>query len=297
MRTMKQPKQSRPKLHHGVGTMLAATVITTGCVVLLASGIAASATLRTTAQPAFRVTNLYHRTIAVTRFGTPVADSQSSNWSGYNKGVLDTDTLTSSISAQWVVPTATQHTAGEAEDSATWIGIGGGCLQSSCSVTDDTLIQAGTEQDVSSSGQASYDAWYEIIPVPEIASTIAVNPGDVIDCSISQVVPGVWTISLNDTTDGQGFSQTVPYPSDESTAEWIEETPTEIGTSGTGLAALPNLTTVKFTQATVNGASAALVPDEALQLIDSAGNPIATPSAPIGGNGFNDCAWATSCAA
>ena len=96
------------------------------------------------------------------------------------------------------------------------------------------------------SGQASYDAWYEIIPVPEIASTIAVHPGDAIDCSISQVVPGLWTIALNDTTDGQGFTQTVPYPSDESTAEWIEETPTEIGTSGANLAALPNLTTVQF---------------------------------------------------
>ena len=129
---------------------------------------------------------------------------------------------------------------GEAEDSATWIGVGGGCLNSGCSATDSTLVQAGTEQDVSSTGQASYDAWYEIIPVPEIASTIAVHAGDVIDCSISQVVPGLWTITLNDATDGQGFTQTVPYPSDGSTAEWIEETPTEIGTSGTSLAALPN---------------------------------------------------------
>jgi hypothetical protein len=39
------------------------------------------------------------------------------------------------------------------------------------------------------------------------------------------------------------------------------------------------------------------VPDQALQLIDSDGNPIATPSAPAGGNSFNDCAWALVCAA
>lgn len=225
------------------------------------------------------------------------AESQSSNWSGYNQGVLDTDTLTSSISGSWVVPTATQHTKGEAEDSATWVGIGGGCLQSSCSASDSTLIQAGTEQDVSASGQATYDAWYEIIPVPEIESSIVVHPGDVIDCSISAALPGVWTISLKDVTDGQSFSQTVPYTSDESTAEWIEETPTEIGTTGTGLAALPNLTTVHFTQATVNGASAGLVPDQAVQLINASGDPIATPSAPVSGNRFDDCAWATSCAA
>jgi Peptidase A4 family len=287
----------RPRRHGGIGAMITVTAITVGCVVLLTASLATAKTPSPGRHSTFRVTDRYHQTVAVTRFGTRLADSQSSNWSGYNEGVLDTETLTSSISAQWVVPTATQHTPGQAEDSATWIGIGGGCLQSSCTATDNTLIQAGTEQDVSASGQATYDAWYEIIPVPEIASTIAVNPGDVITCSISQLVPGIWTITLNDATDGQGFTQTVPYTSDESTAEWIEETPTEIGTSGTGLAALPNLTTVQFSKATVNGASAGLQADQALQLIDSNGNPIATPSAPVTGNGFNDCAWATTCAA
>ena len=287
----------RPRWYCSIRAMLAVTGVTVGCLVLLTANLAAPTTPGTNGHPAFRVTDKYHQTIAVSRFGTSVAESQSSNWSGYNKGVLDTDTLTHSISAQWVVPKATQHTAGEAEDSATWIGIGGGCLQTSCTATDETLIQAGTEQDVSASGQATYDAWYEIIPVPEIASSIVVHAGDVINCSIGQVVPGVWTISLNDSTDGQSFTETVPYTSDESTAEWVEETPTEIGTSGTGLAALPNLTTVHISQATVNGASAGLQADEALQLIDSNGNPIATPSAPVSGNGFNDCAWAITCAA
>ena len=294
---MKQRAERRTGRSRVLGRMCIATVVASGCLAVFGMGVATSATPKPATRIAFRTTDEYHRTISVTKLGTAFADSQSSNWSGYNKGILDTDTVTSSISAQWVVPTATQHVAGEAEDSATWIGVGGGCLESSCSVTDGTLIQAGTEQDVSSTGVASYDAWYEIIPVPEIASTIVVHAGDVIDCSISQVVPGVWTIALNDTTDGQGFSETVPYPSDGSTAEWVEETPTEIGTSGASLAALPNLTTVHFTGATVNGASAALVPDEALQLIDANGNPIATPSAPVGGNEFNDCAWATSCAA
>ena len=288
---------AKPTRIRAIRMTLAAAVVASACAVLLSPGIAAPTTPAVAAHPTFRVTDLYHHTVSVTGLGTRFADSQSSNWSGYNQGILDTGTPTSSISARWTVPTATQHTAGEAEDSATWIGVGGGCLQSSCSETDSTLVQAGTEQDVSSTGQASYDAWYEIIPVPEIASTIVVNAGDVIDCSISQAVPGVWTISLNDTTDGQGFTQTVPYPSDESTAEWIEETPTEIGTSGASLAALPNLSTVQFSQAKVNGTSAGLVPDQAVQLIDANGQPIATPSAPVSGNLFNDCAWATSCAA
>ncbi len=290
---MRAPKDQR---RFAVATLVT-TVLATGCVVLFTAGVAAPATPGALSRPTFRVTQEYHRPISVTGIGTRFADSQSSNWSGYNQGVLDTDTLTSSISGSWVVPTATQHTKGEAEDSATWIGIGGGCLQASCSASDSTLIQAGTEQDVSATGQATYDAWYEIIPVPEIESSIVVHPGDVIDCSISQLLPEVWTISLKDATDGQSFTETVPYTSDESTAEWIEETPTEIGTTGTGLAALPNLSTVHFTQATVNGASAGLVPDQAVQLINASGDPIATPSAPVAGNRFDDCAWATSCAA
>ncbi len=267
---------------------LASTAVVLSC-------LAVPAVAGATGHDAFRATHDFEQPISVSRLGTRLADSQSSNWSGYNQGVLDTHALTSSISGSWVVPTARQHTAGQAEDSATWIGIGGGCLNASCSVTDETLIQAGTEQSVSSSGKATYDAWYEIIPTPETESTIAVHPGNVIDCSISQVVPGVWTIALRDKTDGQGFSETLPYPSDESTAEWIEEAPTEIGTSGVGLASLPNLSTVHFTAASVNGANAGLTADEAVQLTSSAGTPLATPSAPVAGDAFNDCAWAASC--
>lgn len=269
---------------------------------LAAASLAVALPLVATAGPSgaasrFKTTDKYQGVISVLSHGTKLADSQSTNWSGYNQGILDMTTPFSSISGSWVVPTATQHTPGQAEDSASWIGIGGGCLDSSCLAADSTLIQAGTEQDISASGAASYYAWWEIIPAPELQSTIAVHPGDVIDCSISSSVPGLWTISLQDTTDGQGFTQTVPYPSDESTAEWIEETPTEIGSSGASLAALPNLTTVQFQSATVNGANAGLVPAQAVQLTDSNGNPLATPSAPVNGDEFNDCAWASSCAA
>jgi hypothetical protein len=97
-------------------------------------------------------------------------------------------------------------------------------------------------------------------------------------------------------TTGQSFTTTVPYPSTHATAEWIEETPLTIGTSGTGLAALPNLSNTPFTSATVNGANANLKSSEEIQLIDSNGKVIGTPSAPNStGDGFTECAWATSC--
>src|SRR5437763_3135685 len=92
--------------------------------------------------------------------------NQSTNWFGYNAGTLERGALFNSVSADWTVPTATQHAASQAESSATWIGIGGGCLDAGCGLNDATLIQTGTEQDVDSSGHATYSAWWELVPVP-----------------------------------------------------------------------------------------------------------------------------------
>src|SRR4051812_11310273 len=224
--------------------------------------------------------------------------TQSSNWSGYNKGVLETGTPVSSITGSWVVPAATQHTKGQDEFSSSWIGIGGGCLDTSCSATDSTLIQTGTEQDVAADGSASYSTWYELIPAPSISTPLAVKPGDLVSANIAETVPEVWSITLKNVTAGTSWSTTVPYPSSYATAEWIEETPLTFGTSGAGLSSLPNLGTVHFTGSTVNGANAALNPAEEMQLVDSNGNPIATPSAPSASkDAFNDCTWATTCGA
>ena len=228
-----------------------------------------------------------------------LATNQSNNWSGYSEPLTQSGPY-QSISATWTVPTATQHTAGQAESSATWIGIGGGCITSDCLAGDSTLVQAGTGQDVSAQGVASYYAWWEIVPVPSIRFALPVNPGDVISTSLTQTAPEVWNIVLNDLTTGHTgtATQTIPYPSDYTTAEFIEETPLSVGTSGTGLTNLPNLGSVGFTSASVNGKGAGLVPADEMQLIDSNGNVIATPSAPDAtGTAFNDCTWATACAA
>jgi hypothetical protein len=96
-------------------------------------------------------------------------------------------------------------------------------------------------------------------------------------------------------TRGESFSQTVPYPSTHATAEWIEETPLEIGTNA-GFASLPNLSNPGWTSATVNGASAGLKSSEAMDLIDSNSNVIGAPSAPNStADGFNECTWASTC--
>ena len=100
---------------------------------------------------------------------------------------------------------------------------------------------------------------------------------------------------MQNVTRGQTFATTVPYSSTHATAEWIEETPLLIGTDAE-LAALPNLSTVPFTGAKVNGAAPSLQASEKILLTDSAGSVIGTPSDPNATrDGFSACAWATSC--
>ena len=224
--------------------------------------------------------------------------TQSNNWSGYNKGVLETGTPFTSVTGSWVVPTARPHKQGEDEYSSSWIGIGGGCLDTSCTTTDSTLIQTGTEQDVAADGSTSYSTWYELIPAPSISTPLAVKPGDTVSASVAETVPGVWTISLANVTTGQNWSTTVPYTSTHATAEWIEETPVVFGSNGVQVGPLPNLGTVSFSGATVNGGPAALNPAEAMQLVDFNNTVLATPSNPGStGTAFNDCTYATSCGA
>jgi Peptidase A4 family len=223
--------------------------------------------------------------------------NQSSNWFGYNTGSLERGALFSSVASDWVVPTASPHTANQAESSATWVGIGGGCLDATCTTQDETLIQTGTEQDVDGSGHPSYSAWWELVPAPAVTiSNMSISPGDRIHASVSSSTPGIWTIALQDVTRRENFSTTVPYSSTESTAEWIEETPLTLGSGGAGEAYLPNLTTSVFDHATLNGAAAHLTTGEQIQLIDSTGKVIGAPSAPNPqADGFAACAWTAGC--
>jgi hypothetical protein len=251
------------------------------------------ALLLCTISPAPQAVAVFHRPIV------RVGANQSNNWSGYNQGTLEKGNVQfHHVSSTWTVPTATQHTPGVAESSATWVGIGGGCIDAGCTVTDATLIQAGTSQNVDASGAASYDAWWELIPAPSVTiSNFAVRAGDVMFVDINETLPAVWTITVTNRTTGRTFTQTAPYTSTYATAEWIEETPVVIDSNGNvGIAHMPNLGSVHFTGSQVNGHSAGLVASEEIQLVDANRQVLATPSAPTG-DAFNDCTYTVSCAA
>jgi len=203
------------------------------------------------------------------------------------------------VAADWVVPTARQHKSGQAAFSATWTGIGGGCVTADCSLIDNTLIQAGTEQDVDSHGNASYNAWYELIPGPSIPVSLSINPGDHMRVSIQETIRGseIWAISIQDLTTAQSFGTTLTYPSSYLTAEWIVETPIVVSSQGFSVGPLPDLGTVNFDLAQTNGAPANLSSSQQIQLVVNR-SLVAVPSAPDpDADGLNDCTYASSCPA
>ena len=123
-----------------------------------------------------------------------------------------------------------------------WVGIGG--------EQDQTLIQAGTENAVSS-GQAMYYAWYELLPnFAVVINTLTVSSGDVMVASISLVdsTTNQWNIHISDTTTGQDFSLNVTYNSGRSSGEWILERPT----MNNQLTTLADFGSVTFTNCYLN---------------------------------------------
>ena len=149
----------------------------------------------------------------------PQGESISSlSWSGYIVSrTTDAKVEVTAINASWVVPAVNAYEG--TSFSSMWIGIGG--------QLEKTLIQVGTEQDVTT-GQGTYYAWYELLPSYAVRlNTIFVSPGDVMFASISLVdsATNQWRIQINDTTTGQNFSTTVIYNSARSSGEWIMERP------------------------------------------------------------------------
>jgi len=238
---------------------------------------------------------------AIARPIAVAATNQSFNWSGYMQGRLEKGTTFHSIAATWIVPTATPHRPGEAEYSSSWIGIGGGCLDTACTLTDVTLIQAGVGHDMDAAGNADYYAWWETVPAPLVRTTLPVSAGDRVAVAIFENrVPEIWTIVIVNGTTRGFFTTTLPYPSTYGSAEWFIETPLVISESGAvvSVGPMPNLTVVRFDYARANGAAAGFVPAERIELVDLDLALIATPSLPDAqADGFNDCTYTPNCPA
>ncbi len=176
-----------------------------------------------------------------------VQQASSGNWSGYVAGGSSTSSAIrfKSVSGSWVAPTATcTSSAGGGSPgtySAFWVGLGG-------AGQTQALEQAGTEVNCSASGQASYYAWYELVPAAPVRTDLAVHPGDHISTRVTVEGTAV-DVSVSNQTTGQSFSKqlTMSNP-DVSSAEWIAEAPSSCDGSGSCTPLpLTNFGTVNFT--------------------------------------------------
>jgi len=171
---------------------------------------------------------------AQTRYATESATS--SNWAGY----VTSGTSFSSVSGSWVVPTAKSSTEGY---SAMWVGLGGASDGSSA------LEQVGTDSNFVD-GQATYSAWYELVPEAPVTLRLDVSAGDHISAKVSVSGTRV-TVRLSDLTTGRSVTKTLHMSDpDTSSAEWIAEAPS-VETAGGEYAVVPlaDFGTARFTHA------------------------------------------------
>jgi len=193
----------------------------------------------------------------------------SSNWAGYaaSGGAF------TSVTGSWTVPHVSAN--GNAGVDATWVGIGG--------VSSHDLIQAGTQETMSRSGQVAYEAWVEMLPQSSRRVPLAVNAGDSMTVSVTQTSSGQWQLSLKDDTTGQTYQTTAQYQSALSSAEWIEEAPSGPG----GELPLDNFGTVQFSGASAvkNGQTVTIAQANGQPItLASRGQTLASPSA-LGADG------------
>lgn len=193
----------------------------------------------------------------------------SFNWSGY----VATGSNYTGVSGSWTVPSVTPSANAQAD--ATWVGIGG--------VAASDLIQVGT-QEISQNGAVTYEAWYELLPAVSIPVAVTVHAGDFMTASLEQVQTGEWDVSIRDNTTGQSYSTTVSYASSLSSAEWIEEMPSD----QSGFIPLDSFGSVSFTNASAVDNGTTMTPAQAnavsLTLLANTQQALAVPSS-LGSDG------------
>lgn len=188
----------------------------------------------------------------------------SRNWSGY----VATAGGFTSITGTWTVPqpSGSNHLAAD----AAWVGIGG--------VSSGDLLQSGTEDVVNSNGQVTFSPFYELLPANAQEIPVTVNGGDSITVSITETSTNQWQIAFKDNTSGQTYTTHVSYTSSFSSAEWIEEVPSE----GRRILALDNFGSVAFSNgsATEGGSQVTIAESnaQALVMVNRRNQPLATPS-------------------
>jgi Peptidase A4 family len=195
--------------------------------------------------------------------------NSSHNWSGY--AATSNSHNYTGVTGTWTVPQPEATSAPGV--SAAWVGIGG--------VNSRDLIQAGTQEVVSGTGQSQYQSWIEMLPAASTQIPLNVKPGDSVTVSIDKQSTGanMWQIDFKNNTTGKTYQTTVNYASTQSSAEWVEEAPS----GQSGIMPIDDFGSITFSNASatqggksVNLSQAGAQP---ISLLGANGQALAVPSA------------------
>jgi hypothetical protein len=148
----------------------------------------------------------------------------SSNWSGYQ--ITQTAQYAQS---GWTVPTVSLPSPGYSGSgyySSTWSGIGGGFNAGS-----GALIQSGTAQDISASGQTSYYAWYEIVGGTHDTggevriNNLPIHAGDAVGSGVEWTPTGGAVLGVCNFSGAGCINFTLASSAPGTSVEWIVEAP------------------------------------------------------------------------
>lgn len=217
----------------------------------------------------------------------------TANWAGYAVANFATGQRYTAAAASWIVAPVTfgQTTSGTSDEfAASWVGVGGYCTNAACTSADNSLIQLGTDSDVSDSGDATYFAWYEMLPEPAVTIPLAIHAGDEVTASLECKGPCIgakqpWTLEMTDLTTNEHWSHTFAYSSSLLSVEWIEEAPV----SG-GVLPLADFNVVPFAASADGIRPVITFANNGIAMEDPWGQ-IAVPTAPDAYDDFDVC-WA-----
>jgi hypothetical protein len=148
----------------------------------------------------------------------PVTGPVNTRWAGY---VITAPAVSfTGVSGAWTEPSVSCEEGAAPALSTVWVGLGGYSSPSS------VLDQVGTDANCEANGQATYFAWFELLP--DVAHRVPkrVAPGDSMRGSVSVFKPNLVVVKLENLTRHWTFMRKINFGlPDGSSAEWVVEAP------------------------------------------------------------------------
>jgi hypothetical protein len=201
----------------------------------------------------------------------------SSNWSGGVLTAPPSGTTFTSVTAQFTVPRPSLP-SGATQDSyaSAWVGIDGDTYTTA-------ILQTGVDFGISTSGQVSYDAWYEWYPdYAYDFSGIDIGTGDDIKITVTSTSNRAGSVVIENLSNGQLVTQSLTAPSSTATlggqnAEWIVE---DFESNGSQVP-FADFGKVAFTHATAGTADGGSVGTSGVDILDISQNGKVLTSASV----------------